>query len=39
MLPIPGTKSVDHLEENCGAATLELSVDQMTSLDTAALGA
>jgi pyridoxine 4-dehydrogenase len=36
MLPIPGTKSVDHLEENCGAATLELSPDQMASLDAAA---
>jgi pyridoxine 4-dehydrogenase len=35
MLPIPGTKSVDHLEENCGAATLELSPDQMASLNAA----
>ena len=35
MLPIPGTKSVDHLEENCRAATLELSADQLASLDAA----
>ena len=25
MLPIPGTSSVDHLEENCAAAALSLS--------------
>jgi pyridoxine 4-dehydrogenase len=35
MLPIPGTKSVAHLEENCVAATLTLSADQMASLDRA----
>jgi aryl-alcohol dehydrogenase-like predicted oxidoreductase len=35
MLPIPGTKSVDHLEENCRAATLTLSGDQIASLDAA----
>jgi aryl-alcohol dehydrogenase-like predicted oxidoreductase len=35
MLPIPGTKSVDHLEENCGAAALQLSSDQLASLDIA----
>jgi pyridoxine 4-dehydrogenase len=35
MLPIPGTKSVAHLEENCGAATLPLNADQMASLDRA----
>jgi pyridoxine 4-dehydrogenase len=33
MLPIPGTKSVDHLEENCEAATLQLTAEQLTSLD------
>ena len=33
MLPIPGTKSVDHLEENCGAATLQLNDEQMAALD------
>jgi pyridoxine 4-dehydrogenase len=36
MLPIPGTKSVAHVEENCGAATLELTDDQLASLDGAA---
>ena len=33
MLPIPGTKSVDHVEENCRAATLTLSEAQIASLD------
>jgi len=36
MLPIPGTKSVDHLEENCGAATLALSRVQVDALSAAA---
>jgi pyridoxine 4-dehydrogenase len=36
MLPIPGTKSVAHLEENLGAATLSLTDDQMTRLDAVA---
>ncbi len=35
MLPIPGTKSVGHLEENCLAATLDLTGDQLASLDNA----
>ncbi|HEY7916746.1 MAG TPA: aldo/keto reductase [Acidimicrobiales bacterium] len=35
MLPIPGTKSVDHLEENCGAATLALSRSQVDTLSAA----
>ncbi len=35
VLPIPGTKSVKHLEENCRAATLELTDDQLASLDRA----
>ncbi len=33
MLPIPGTKSVAHVEENCRAATLELTAEQLASLD------
>jgi pyridoxine 4-dehydrogenase len=33
MLPIPGTKSVAHVEENCRAATLELTAGQVASLD------
>jgi aryl-alcohol dehydrogenase-like predicted oxidoreductase len=35
MLPIPGTKSVGHVEENCAAATLKLSDDQVAALDAA----
>jgi pyridoxine 4-dehydrogenase len=33
MLPIPGTSSADHLEENMGAATLELSDEELAELD------
>lgn len=36
MLPIPGTSSVDHLRENCAAATIELSDDQYDQLTDAA---
>jgi pyridoxine 4-dehydrogenase len=32
MLPIPGTGSVAHLEENVGAARIELSADEMKQL-------
>jgi pyridoxine 4-dehydrogenase len=32
MLPIPGTKSVSHLEDNCGAAAIELSDAQFEAL-------
>jgi pyridoxine 4-dehydrogenase len=35
MLPIPGTSSVAHLEENIAAAGLELSADELAQLDTA----
>ncbi len=35
MLPIPGTKSVDHVEENCGAARIELTDEQVSLLDAA----
>ncbi len=35
MLPIPGTKSVAHVEENCRSATLELTDEQLAALDTA----
>jgi pyridoxine 4-dehydrogenase len=35
LLPIPGTSSVVHLEENCGGATVELSDEQMESLSSA----
>ncbi len=33
MLPIPGTKSVGHVEENCEAATLVLTDDQVALLN------
>lgn len=36
MLPIPGTGSVAHLEENCAAADLELSEDAFSALEQAA---
>lgn len=36
MLPIPGTKSVGHLEENCAAASVHLDHDTLTTLDTLA---
>ena len=36
MLPIPGTKSVGHVEENCRAATLALTDGQLSSLSRAA---
>ena len=35
MLPIPGTKSVDHLEDNMKAASLELSDDEFRELEQA----
>jgi pyridoxine 4-dehydrogenase len=36
MLPIPGTGSLDHLEENLGAAELHLDDDEVRRLDEAA---
>jgi pyridoxine 4-dehydrogenase len=36
ILPIPGTKSVEHLTENLGAAGLTLSEEDMTRLDALA---
>ncbi len=36
MLPIPGTSSVAHLEENLAAAALELSSDEIAELNDAA---
>ena len=36
MLPIPGTGSVEHLEENCGAGTVELTDEQYDALSAAA---
>jgi len=36
MLPIPGTSSVEHLEENVAAAELELTADELAELDEVA---
>ncbi len=36
MLPIPGTSSVDHLEDNLAAAEIELSADEVSELEAAA---
>ena len=36
MLPIPGTGSVAHLEENVAAAELSLTEDEVAELDRAA---
>jgi pyridoxine 4-dehydrogenase len=36
MLPIPGTGSVEHLEENMGALRVQLSEEDMTRLEEAA---
>jgi pyridoxine 4-dehydrogenase len=36
MLPIPGTSSIMHLQENCAAAMLELSAADMAALDAVA---
>jgi len=36
LLPIPGTSSVEHLEDNAGAATVELSDAQFDELTAAA---
>jgi pyridoxine 4-dehydrogenase len=35
MLPIPGTSSVDHLEDNLAAASLELTDDEFAALTSA----
>src|SRR3954451_25014950 len=38
MLPIPGTSSVGHVEENVAAAELELTADELARLDEAGAG-
>ena len=38
MLPIPGTASVEHLEENVGAARIELSAEDVKELGELAAG-
>jgi aryl-alcohol dehydrogenase-like predicted oxidoreductase len=36
MLPIPGTSSIEHLEENLKAIDVKLSEEEMQELETAA---
>ena len=36
VLPIPGTSSIDHLEDNVGAAAIELTDEQFAALDAVA---
>jgi aryl-alcohol dehydrogenase-like predicted oxidoreductase len=36
MLPIPGTSSIDHLEENLKGADLELSAEEIETVGAAA---
>ena len=38
MLPIPGTSSIDHFEENLAAADVELSADEVAEIGSYALG-
>jgi len=38
MLPIPGTSTVAHLEENVDAARIDLSSEQVRQLDAAISG-
>jgi aryl-alcohol dehydrogenase-like predicted oxidoreductase len=37
MVPIPGTSSIEHLEENVAAAQLKLSDDELASVEAAAV--
>jgi aryl-alcohol dehydrogenase-like predicted oxidoreductase len=38
MLPIPGTSSIEHLEENVAATRIELSEDEVAEIGTASRG-
>jgi len=38
MLPIPGTSSVAHLEENMAAKKLQLSADELKKIEELARG-
>ena len=38
MLPIPGTSSVEHLEENVAAAEIQLSPEEVEEIGSAAQG-
>jgi pyridoxine 4-dehydrogenase len=39
IVPIPGTSSVEHLEENLAAPALRLSEEEVAELESAAAGA
>ncbi len=36
MLPIPGTSSIEHLEENVGSVEVSLTTEQLDALDAMA---
>ena len=36
MVPIPGTSSIEHLEENVAAGQLQLSQDELAQVEAAA---
>jgi aryl-alcohol dehydrogenase-like predicted oxidoreductase len=38
IVPIPGTRRIDHLHENLGAVALTLSADDLRALDTVLSG-
>jgi aryl-alcohol dehydrogenase-like predicted oxidoreductase len=38
MLPIPGTSSVEHLEENVAATRIQLSADEVAEIGSASRG-
>jgi aryl-alcohol dehydrogenase-like predicted oxidoreductase len=38
IVPIPGTRRLDRLEENLGAADVELTADDLREIDEAAAG-
>jgi len=38
MLPIPGTSSIEHLEENVAATGIELSADELAEIGNASQG-
>jgi aryl-alcohol dehydrogenase-like predicted oxidoreductase len=38
MLPIPGTSSVEHLEENVAATRIQLSSEEMEAIGSASQG-
>jgi aryl-alcohol dehydrogenase-like predicted oxidoreductase len=35
IVPIPGTRNLDHLNENLGAVHIELSADDLREIETA----